>query len=216
MKTLMISKAAWKEVMDRCAADPNYVLDANCLAQDLETVSTRNAAVGVISSMKAIGLINGQGKLTELGAKWANKNTHSETCRELAETFFPQATRNAILQGTTRVSDIVSEYAEIEGMNEAGGRKNVRVLTMLMEDANLVPSPKQVRPSVDARTEMPTRTPESKSERVFASSKKSERTASSTKAHIEMTVPIEKLSDIILALFCEVSPSEASVNIEFV
>ena len=224
MKTLMITKGSWKEVWGKCVADPSYVFEAERLAQECETVTTRNAAVGIISSLKAMNIIDEQGKLTKLGLKWANENTYPEACRELAETRFPQSTRDALQSGERSLAEIVGEYAAIEGMNEAGGRKNVRVLSMLMEDADRPNTGAKETPSktVDSEAEAKQkkgaqkRTPTAKKPKARTSSKGRSKASSGAKAQIEVTVPLEKLSDVTLALFSVVSPDEASVDVRFV
>ena len=224
MKTLMITKSSWKEIRGKCAVDPSYVFEAEQLVQECETVTTRNAAVGIISSLKAIDILDEQGKLTELGLKWANEKTYPEACRELAETYFPQSIRDELQSGEKSIAEIVGEYAAIEGMNEAGGRKNVRVLSMLMEDADSSNKEARETPSKTVGSETETkqkkgaqkRTPAAKKPKARTSSKGRSKATSSAKAQIEVTVPLEKLSDVTLALFSVVSPDEASVDVRFV
>lgn len=217
MKTLMITKGSWQEVRKKCIADPEYTFIAEQLEQDCETIATRNAAVGVISSMRAMDLLDDQGKLTAMGRKWANENTYPEACKELAETHFPQVTRDAIKQGEASVGDIVAEYSKIEGMNEAGGRKNVRILTMLMKDANDIPVLKQ-GPTKGTRSkgDQDEQTPSLRKEQKSTLQKKQKQAELSAKAQIEMTIPLEKLSDVMLAVFSKVSPDEVSTDVRFI
>ena len=224
MKTLMITKSSWKEIWGKCAADPSFVFKAEQLVQECETVTTRNAAVGIISSLKAIDIIDEQGKLTELGLRWANEKTYPEACRELAETYFPQSIRDALQNGEKSIAEIVGEYITIEGMNEAGGRKNVRVLSMLMADADKPSERARETSSKMMDSEDEVRQKRGAQKRIHAankpkaqtSSKGRSKASSGAKAQIEVTVPLEKLSDITLALFSVVSPDEASVDVRFV
>lgn len=224
MKTLMIPIQSWREVRELCAGRADYKFDAETLEKELEAVTSRNAAVGLISSLSAIGLLDDNGQLTELGLKWSNDATYPEACREIIKKYFPEETCDAIDAEVLSNAEVINRYAELTEMNQAGAKKNIRVLRMLMEDSS------QTRPEdtvEKAGEEMETNKTIPSKQTTTKQKARSKKTnvdapqqvnASSVKAkaHIEITIPIEKLSTVMLALFSVVTPEEASTDIKFV
>ena len=225
MKTLMIPIRSWREARMFCAGRVDYKFEPETLEDELGAVTSRNAAVGLISSLSAIGLLDDNGQLTELGLKWANDETYPEACSEIIRMYFPEETRDAIDAEVLSNAEIIDRYAELAGMNQAGAKKNIRVLRMLMEDSSQVrPAliPEQVSDNeVDAKQDSseqktPKRKSRSKKTEKGAVPEKAEPVCVNAKAHIEMTVPIERLSDVMVAVFAKISPDEALFDIKIV
>lgn len=225
MKTLMIPKQLWREVRELCSGKMEYDFDADILVETLASLKTRNAAVGLVSSMRAIGLVDNANRLTDLGLKWADDSTYADACHEIAVKYFPDETQNAIMSNEDSNEDIVIRYAELEGMNIAGAKKNVRLLRMLLDDSSKS-SPMPVRNqafetggdaaekpvgSITSGSNKRSQKPKGKS-----SSKKTSGSSVNAKAQIEITVPLEKLSDVMIALFSVVNPDEVSTDLRFV
>lgn len=225
MKTLMIPKQLWREVRELCSGKTEYDFDADALVDKLASLKTRNAAVGLMSSMRAIGLVDNANCLTDLGLKWANDASYANACHEMAMKYFPDETRNAIASNESSNEDIVARYAELEGMNIAGAKKNVRLLRMLLDDSSksspqasrdraINPEEEAVDKPASHTASGSNRRPQKTKEKV--SNKKATTASVNAKAQIEITVPLEKLSEVMIALFSVVSPDEVSTDLRFV
>ena len=225
MKTLMIPIQSWRDVRELCAGRADYKFDAETLEKELEAVTSRNAAVGLISSLSAIGLLDDNGQLTELGLKWSNDATYPEACREIIKKYFPEETCDAIDAEVLSNAEVINRYAELTEMNQAGAKKNIRVLRMLMEDSSQTRPASAPEQGGDGEVDAGSDTSEQKTPKRKARSKKPKKSAIlegaeiasvNAKAHIEMTIPIEKLSEVMVAVFAKISPDEALFDIKIV
>lgn len=135
MKTIIITKKAWRNLRDACSHDGLCHVSTESLCK-VDGISSRMAH-NMIPTLRALGLIDGHGQLTPLGKRWSSDDGYAEACREIVDSCFPILTvRELETYGKTDTSRIVSDYAKADGCGLSVATKNLYFLKFLLRESN--------------------------------------------------------------------------------
>ena len=136
MLVIMVSRNAWNEMWVLLSAQPSLAVTEDTILEHASSVSTVGTAKKCINLLRAFGLISStSGKLTQLGKRWANKDTYPAVCKELIRKQYPAGAEPALSRGDLTRTEKAQWLMEHAGMKQAGAEKNVTFFSILSEGA---------------------------------------------------------------------------------
>jgi len=98
----------------------------------MDAVSARK---NVLPSLRLIGLVDRDGKPTELAVKWRDDGQYAQVCRSILESIYPQELKDLAPDNTVDRSVIQSWFANHLGVGEVASRK-FTAFYFLLRDGN--------------------------------------------------------------------------------
>jgi hypothetical protein len=106
------------------AVTPSYLATALSMTE-------KSAQANIIGPFKKIGIIDDQGKPTDLANDWRSDDKYSGVCKKLFEKFYPQEVRDLFHEKNPDVSKINSWFMSYCKCGENAAKKYTQVFILL-------------------------------------------------------------------------------------
>ena len=126
-----ISEPVWNQIRSRLRQAVPRVVDESYI----RTITGRaeSYALNVVQNLRAIGLINDEGKPTDLAAKLRNDNRYSEACKEIIQSVYPpELTQHGYTSSQRR--EIHEWFLVSAGLSESTARKKAAFYRILVSE----------------------------------------------------------------------------------
>lgn len=127
-----IAKANWFGLRDKlkqrvpAELSPSYVASAMNMAEG-------SARSNVIAPLKALGIINEDGKPSELAYDWRDDKKYGEVCEKIIEAVYPLELRDLFHDATATREDLMSWFMRSAKVGEPAAKMYASTYLMLLE-----------------------------------------------------------------------------------
>ena len=141
-----IPKLSWEKLRERFKQTlPSTVTDSY-IASVLE-INQNSARRNILPALRAIGLIDNEGKPTDLAVKWRDDNQYQEACESMRREIYPSELIDLGYDNTSQRDQIQSWFANHTLVGESAARQMTSFYLLLCEaDPNKVNSKKAIQP----------------------------------------------------------------------
>lgn len=122
----MIAARAWWNLRDKFKRTIPTLVSASYVASALN-MSETSANVNVIPALKGTGLIDDDGKPTDLSIKWRDDGQYKDACKKIISKVYPQELIDLGLENRDEVQRWFANYCRV-GVNAAGKMASLYIL----------------------------------------------------------------------------------------
>lgn len=146
-----IAKANWFGLRDKLKQRVPAELSASYVASAMN-MAEGSARSNVVAPLKALGIINEDGKPSELAYDWRDDKKYSEVCQKIIESVYPQELRDLFHDASATLEDLTSWFMRSAKVGEPAAKMYARTYLMLLEadPSNSDDTPKQPRSKAEA------------------------------------------------------------------
>lgn len=105
---------------------PSYIASALSMGE-------ASASANIIPPLRAFGLIDDEGKPSDLAYDWRDDSKYAEVCKQILETTYPQELRDLFHDASTPAKNIESWFARDAKVGQAAARAYAATYLMLLE-----------------------------------------------------------------------------------
>lgn len=191
-----IAKGNWFGLRDKLKQrvptdlSPSYVASAMGMAEG-------SARSNVVAPLKVLGIINEDGKPSDLAYDWRDDKKYGEVCEKIIENVYPQELRDLFHDESATLEDLTSWFMRSAKVGEPAAKMYARTYLMLLEadptksdevQKQPKPNPKKTQKATSKKPEKTASTPSDKLEKKDKDTPDSEHF--SPRLHIDVQVHI--------------------------
>lgn len=214
MTSITLPKSVWKEAHQRFRADSSHRITVDNILEDFDSVNSRDSALNALSHFKSFGLIDENGRLTEIGRQWASDSTYAEACATIINKTFPTGAIAFLEDATLSTMDKVRRLQEYGKFGEAGAKKTVRFFQMLLEDSRQKPlrADKEFSPKTEANEPVVSGAASSMQSEIGISAQNP--TERSIHLILESSFPVEKIPPRLKAIYSAIPDAHLEITMK--
>lgn len=136
MKAVKLSRVVWKSLW-RELPSANCVINGEFLKKNTKCVGTDSVAQSCVTSLKVLGILDQDCRLSGLGFRWVDAKKHGDACVDLYRDFFPAKLR-LLFAGNENVrrADVARWLMENEGLPVDAANKTASFFSVLRDEVN--------------------------------------------------------------------------------
>lgn len=123
-------------------------IDLDWVIAKLDT--TQKSARNIIPQLKALGVIDSDGRPSELTPDLRDDDTYADTCQRIVESVYPEGLRNAYSEPDADLAKVASWFARNAGTGDVMSKNQARLYLLLLggtlpsaDDAAAQPKPRR-------------------------------------------------------------------------
>lgn len=141
-----IPKKHWWKLREKFSQSPSTPLTSSYIASNLG-IKEENAKANIIPPMKAIGLVDENGKTTDLAMDWGLDSKYKEVCEKIITEIYPSGLRDLYSDANSSdVNKIQEWFKEYTGLGDSAAQQHTLFYLLLLKgdpnEANEVLKPK--------------------------------------------------------------------------
>lgn len=145
-----LSSNQWYAVRNKMRQSPPRSIDIDWLIGKLDT--TQKTARNLLPQLRALGVVDSDNRVTELGDDLRHDETYAETCQKILEAIYPDSLRNAHSDADEDPAKVASWFSRNARTGEVMSKNQAKTYLLLLSGKlpsadDPTPGPRQRRRS---------------------------------------------------------------------